>query len=204
MKVVGVGLLLLGSAGGCSAPKACEPSFDGPGKELTGSTEGSFELDPTASPEQIELVASVTGLPKLWGGSSNLRSGYLQLALTLEYVDEPKGNDGKTEMPRVQTKVSVGSERSFLDPISSSFPNGATTGGRHELFETCSDLGDPGCCEYGAETCSLPVVISFERLDREPFPAISVAWRAEAGVTVSPCPLEDEVRAELRLEQAEP
>ena len=206
MRALWGGLLLLATLSGCSAPKACHTDSDGlgPGEALSATAQGSVELDASLEPGEVNLVAALTSLPRLWQAGSNLLGGHLQLEFALSYVDENLASGSGIEMPRVTTTVRVGSVQSPAQPTTSSFPNGGGSGGRHELFHTCSDPGDPGCCEYGAQTCSLPVLLRFERLDGAPFPSLRLAWQAEAGVEVSPCPLESEVTAELSLEPVAP
>lgn len=204
MKVwVGVAAL---SALGCSAPEGCVTTYDGigPGEQLQASiSEASFELAPGEIPKSFVLEATVSKLPKLWQKGGNLLDGQVSFDFKYEYVSEPKGGDGKTEMPRVRTKITVDGEPSrFEDHTTSRFGGGWTRGGTADLFETDHQLR--GFCDYGAESCSLPVGIRFERLDAEPFPAIAITWKAEASVKVSPCPLEKEVRAELTLEPSTP
>lgn len=190
---------------GCSAPEACVGVAS---KWLEASTsEASFELAAGEPPKSFELEATVSNLPELWHDHTNLLDSEVSFDFTYEYVGEPKGSDGKTEMPRVVTNLSVAGKPSrFEDQTTSSFPGaGWSFGGSAALFQTDGHRRDlPGFCEYGVETCTLPVVVRFERLDGEPFPPLSITWKAEANVKVTPCPLEKEVRAELTLEPRSP
>jgi hypothetical protein len=207
-KLSGVlGVIVAGSAFGCSAPYKCDAkddssaAYDAPGVE-SQPVMGTQRLadDDVAD---VRLRATLTGLPRLWQGSSNIRSGSARYRISVEYEDEPKGNDGKTEMPRVAARLSLwGSLDEEVEIVSTRFQQGEL-GNSLYAFRTCRSEDEPNCCRYGAETCSLLLDLSLERVDAAPFPPVVVSWSSEASAQVSPCPLESEAQAELTLEQEE-
>lgn len=193
------------SACGCSAPYKCEVGSDLYAGEQAHNVEtepatGSQRLagDDTA---QVRLRATLSGLPRLWQESSNIVDARVLYRFSVEYEDEPKGNDGKTEMPRVAVRLSIwGSLDDRRETISSALQQGEV-GDSLWIFRTCRSEDEPNCCRYGAETCSLPLELRLTRVDAAPFPPVVVSWSTKASAQVSPCPLESEVTAELALQE---
>jgi hypothetical protein len=180
-------------AGGCSAPAAC--TYDGwrERPNLQQSASGTKDFDQTSSAETQALELKLTGLPELWQGSQNVFGSTVALRITTEYVGEPKGNDGNTQMPRVTARLSLDGTKRTVTASTSSFAMGSAESVELRLFENCDEeSNEPGCCAWGSRECVVPLTLSAERLDGAPFPPVRVAWSVEATASATACPLEKE------------
>lgn len=190
---------------GCSAPAACTDELWSLQPNLEAERlPGTESLDETSLVVRRALELKVSNLPKLWQGDGNVYSGYVALSITTEYVGEPKGNDGKTQMPQVTAQLSLDGSEKTVTASTSSFAFGSTDSERLTLFDTCDDEGTrPGCCAYGSRECTVPLSLSLTRLDGAPFPPVSVAWSLQSAVNATSCPLEKETKVELTLSEVE-
>jgi hypothetical protein len=190
--------------GGCSAPEACvDEGWTRAPNLVAEPLTGVAHLDATKQTLQQALELRLTGLPELWQGSDNILGGSVTVSITTEYTTEPKGNDGKTEMPRVAATLSLEQSQQTVTASTSAFPSGSSDSSELRLFESCDDEDPgPGCCAYGVRECSVPLGLAVDRLDGAPFPAVTVSWTAQAAANVTSCPLEQPTRVELTLEEA--
>jgi len=201
----GIGWAALACAGlacGCSAPAAC--TYDGwlESPNLEQRSGGADDFDQTSAPVAHALKLELTDLPELWQGSKNLFGGYVSLSITTEYVGEPKGNDGKTQMPRVAASLGLDGADRHVETNTSSFAFGGADSAELRLFENCADdSNEPGCCAWGARECTVPLALRVERLDSAPFPPVTVAWSVKAGAAVTSCPLEREPQVQMALSE---
>jgi hypothetical protein len=200
--VVGLGALVLYCCG-CSAPTACE---DEPGSQSattftvsSPSVPGSSRLSNAGEAARLNLVATVTGLPELWQADSAILQGNGTIFVSLAYEGEPRGGDGRTEMPRVRVTF-PDSSAGFGSSETPAFPTAAGSTFSTRLFDACPS-GDKSCCPFGERECSVPFAVLVERIEGEPFPPIVVAWRASADAEVTTCPLrQGDPALSLRLE----
>lgn len=190
---------------GCSAPAACHEERRSEQPNLEQRLSASEQLDETSAPIRRALELKLSNLPVLWQGSDNVFDGYVALNLTTEYVGEPQGNDGKTQMPQVTAQLSLDGAAQDVTASTSSFPFGSSESQRLRLFEGCDDEGsEPGCCPYGSRECAVPLSLSVERLDGAPFPAVNVGWTVQAAANATSCPLQREVQVELAISEVSP
>lgn len=194
-------VLIAAALFGCSAPYECHGDLDALQADNVEADElkGSVTLAGDDG-ESVKLRATLRDLPKLWQGSGNIASGTTYFRFGLEYTGEPKGGDGKTEMPRVAGTLSVWGSLDKTEIMTSPFQAGEV-GNHLDIFRTCSSAEERYCCPYGADSCSLLLDLRLERVDAAPFPEVKVDWRAETSAQITPCPLESEVRAALTFEQ---
>jgi hypothetical protein len=197
---------VVGCSLGCSAPTACKDErwADVPNVKAA-PLDDSATLDDSQRPDLHALTLKVSNLPELWQGSRNLFVSYVTLDISTEYTGDIKGNDGKTQMPRVQATLSLDGSDQHVVAQTLSFADGTVGSTQLHLFEGCAEQGtDPGCCPWGSRECTVPLSLSIARLDGAPFPPVSVAWSAQAEANATSCPLHDNVQVELGLEDVSP
>lgn len=200
-----LGLLAALGLLGCSAPAACiDERWTAPPNLESEPLSGSVTLEPTSGPARRSFDLLLSNLPTLWQGSDNVFGGGITLAISTEYESDPKGNDGKTQMPRVSATLAVdGTE------LSESAETGQFAAGEVEaqelplFFDGCDHEGNgPGCCPYGASECSLPFSLTLQRLDAAPFPTVVVNWQTQANANATSCPLSKDVQVQISLSGA--
>lgn len=189
-------------ASGCSAPAAC--TYDGwiASPNLGQRLSAAESFDQTSAPVTRALELTLSDLPELWQGSKNVFGSSVSLSITTEYAGEPKGNDGKTQMPRVAASLALAGTDRQAATTTPTFAFGAADSQELRLFENCADdSNEPGCCAWGSRECSVPLTLSVARLDGAPFPPIAVAWSVKATASATSCPLEKEVQVQLTLSE---
>lgn len=184
---------------GCSAPAACEVDYNDFAPSVSAKplpTTTTLKLDGEAL--TLHFHASVGNLPELWQDHSNITDGSITLGLAVAYQAPPLGSDGKTQMPRVSSHLSLGDLDDSIEVATSEFQSGSASA-EMEAFKVCQSDGQRGCCKYGERTCSLPLVLSVRRLDGEPFPPVDATVTLGASAAVTRCPIDDHQQATLEL-----
>jgi hypothetical protein len=193
----GLALALLLAAIGCSVRHACTGEKDEFVDVAAGGDDlsGSQVLSTTNESMSLDFIAGLSGLPELWESSTAIERSFISIHLNLQYLEEPLGGDGQTEMPRVMVTFTPEDWYQYY-PDSNQTPrfpgaDGAYFGSR--IFRTCisGKSGASGCCVYGASECEAPISVRISRMDGAPFPPVSVAWSAQASASINTCPLGD-------------
>ena len=199
-----LGLLGLLGLLGCSAPAACvEERWTSPPNLESETLSGSVTLEQTSGTARRSFNLVLSNLPVLWQ-DDNVFGGGVTLSLSTEYEGEPKGNDGKTQMPRVSATLVVDGTELSKSTGTGQFAAGTVEGEELPLFfNGCDHEGKgPGCCEYGARECSLPLSLALKRLDAAPFPTVVATWTAKANANATSCPLSKDLQAQISFSEA--
>lgn len=191
--------------GGCSAPAACEAGKNPDSSSSASAAPLVTTTTLTSSGESLSqrVRATLGNLPKLWQDDSNIVGGSLSLTLTVVYQGTPRGDDGKTQMPRVLAHLGLTHTDAGVELTTSEFQSGSASGSA-DLFVTCQSKDQQDCCQYGQPECSLPLLFDVRRLDGAPLPAVDVTATVNADAEVSRCPLPDREQATLELEVESP
>jgi hypothetical protein len=190
---------------GCVDAELCRQDSESIGQALgVEDRRASTRLGLGGQLEGTRFRASLSGLPELWPGESTT-SGNLGISFTLAYEGEPRGSDGRTEMPRVLVAIDPARRHHQASAETRSYANAEATNLGIPFFEVCSD--DPeqvNCCPFGVRECTLPFRVTLERLDGEPFPPVVVDWSMSLSARVSSCDWGDRPEPALTLEQELP
>jgi hypothetical protein len=186
--------------GGCVAPELCTQEAYGETLQSGALTEAA-EFANAGESRAVRLRATLRHLSELWPAEYAL-GGALQVTLHVSYVEPIDIGGAATEMPRFS--VALGTEASPSRQMSTTpaFPASSGTSVGLSLFQECWDGDTLDCCEYGASECSATILLEYERIDGEPFPAAELRWEATASASVGTCPPSE--NAELLLELEEP
>jgi hypothetical protein len=183
---------------GCTAPELCRGG-DNRSSVDAGPLSETVTFDDVGFASR-HFVATIQDLPRVWDAEAAVVESSIGLGVDVVYQDEPKGGDGKTQMPAVEVELSVlGAFEPFV-VVTDSFHTVGTVSGHAEAFRICDDADDVDCCVFGSTECRAPITVSVRRREGAPFPPVDVSLSLTASATVTPCPLEEDVKARLTLE----
>jgi hypothetical protein len=181
---------------GCKAREVClaeEENLATEGHIISLSstvTAGSRVLSQGGEAETVRFDATLRGLPELWQGDSAILGSLLRASVSLRYESAPFGADGRTEMPEVRVRLDPFAGAGIAtDELTPRFPEAAGYDFAVQLFPTCLNEGDLGCCPFGSQECTAPTTVQFERVDGSPYPPIVVEYSIAADAHVTTCPL---------------
>jgi hypothetical protein len=186
--------------GGCVAPELCTEEVRG-GTLASEALTHVAEVTNAGESSSVRLRATLRELSELWPAEYEL-GGSLQVTLHVTYVDPIAPGGTATQMPRFSAALGTAATPARYVVTTPAFPPATGTGLGLALFQECWDGDSLDCCEYGASECSVSILLEYERIDGEPFPAVELQWEATASASVGSCPLHE--NAELLLELEEP
>jgi hypothetical protein len=185
---------------GCVAPELCTEEAGG-GTLASEALTHVAEFTNAGQSNTTRLRATLRELPELWPAEYAL-GGSLQVTLHVAYVDPIAPGGAATEMPRFSVALGTQASPASYVVTTPSFPTSSGSALGLALFQECWDGDTLDCCEYGATECSTSILLEYERIDGEPFPAVALRWEATASANVGTCSLHE--NAELLLELEEP
>jgi hypothetical protein len=186
--------------GGCVAPELCTQEAHG-GTLQSEALSQIAEFTSAGEGDSVRLRATLRELSELWPAEYAL-GGSLQVMLHVTYVDPIAPGGAATQMPRFSSALGTAASPASYVVTTPAFPPATGTGLGLALFPECWDGDSLDCCEYGATECSASILLEYERIDGEPFPAVELRWEATASASLGACPLHE--KAELLLELEEP
>ena len=187
---------------GCVAPEAC--GDDLAGEQLSSVSLGAERTFSEAGElSTVRLLVTLRVLSELWPAEHPIHGASVDVLIRLAYADGSETGDVATQLPRFNVRLE--NPASSVEGYGHDTPSFPPSSGIHEaiaLFRDCYEGDELNCCEYGSTECSFEAVLSYRRLDGDPFPPVRLSWEATAHASVDTCPLAQEPK--LSLEMVEP
>ena len=185
MYLVASGQLVASALGGCGGETCAPDGPTDPGDQFESETlRDSLTLDDLQR-AQVDLDVTAAGLPELWPAQGVLRGPFLRVLFALHYQDSVPGEN--VELPSVRVTALTDTVQG-AEQTTPRFVSGPQFGLSVSVVE-CPFFGqEQTCCPFGSERCTDRVSLSFERLDGEPFPPLTIEWEAQAFTSTYDCP----------------